>query len=287
MSNITSVIVKSIEYIEANLKNEISVLDVAKASGYSLYHFSRLFHGITGHSPKDYILRRRLTEAASELLDTKRKISDIAFKYQFNDSETFNRAFKRVFGLSPTELRHSNVTNQLPYLTAITEENIDQLHKIKNIEPEVVDLDSIYLVGLATLDRSSPALITELWAHFPNEINLIQNRIIPEKYYQVVFWPDQYDLDGCFLMCAVEVTALNKVNLNLVGKHIPPARYLRFIHKGFSCKVGLTYKFIYESWLPQSNYRLSLPYNFEVYGEKFLGPDNPESESEIYIPVET
>jgi AraC family transcriptional regulator len=279
-------IAKVIDFIEVNLKNEITVLDAAKASGYSLYHFSRLFHGITGHSPKDYILRRRLTEAACEILATKRKISDIAFEYQFNDSETFNRAFKHVFGLNPTELRRSNATYQLPYLNAITEENIYHINKIKDLEPKVVELGSIYLVGLTALEHPSTQLITELWSHFPMEVPMIQNRILPEKYYQIVFWPDQYDLDGVFLMCAVEVTDLNRVNLNLVGKHIPPARYLRFIHKGLSCKVGLTYKYIYESWLPKSDYRLSLPYNFEVYGDKFLGPENPLSESEIYIPVE-
>lgn len=285
MSNM-DMVAKAVQYIEANLKNQISVPDVSQASGYSLYHFSRLFHGITGHSPKDYILRRRITEAAGELLNTKRKISDISFEYQFNDSETFNRAFKRAFGLNPTELRRCGAINQLPFLTAITQENIQHIHKIKDIEPEVVELDSIFLVGLAVLEGCSPTVITRLWAHFPQEIASIPNRIIPERYYQVVFWPDQYDLDGSFLMCAVEVTDLNRINLNLVGKHLPPARYLRFIHKGLSCKVGLTYKYIYESWLSRSDYRLSLPYNFELYGEKFLGPDNPESESEIYIPVE-
>jgi AraC family transcriptional regulator len=284
MSNI-DVMAKAIQYIEANLQNELSVPDISKAAGYSLYHFSRLFHGITGHSPKEYLIRRRLTEAAYELLDSKRKISDIAFEYQFNDTETFNRAFKRAFGLSPTELRRSNATRQMPFLSAITEESIQHIHKIKDIEPEVVELDPIFLVGLVVLERPPASIITELWARFPDEIHAIQNRVIPERYYQVVFWPDQYDLGGCFLMCAVEVSDLNIINPNLTGKYIPPARYLRFIHKGLSCKVGLTYQYIYESWLPKTDYRLPFPYNFELYGEKFLGADNPESESEIYIPV--
>ncbi len=285
MSNM-DMIASAIQYIEANLQNDITVLDVSKATGYSLYHFSRLFHGVTSHSPKDYILRRRLTEAAKELLDSKRKISDIAFEYQFNDSETFNRAFKRAFGLNPTELRRCKSTNQLPFLSMLAGENIQHINKIKDIEPELVELDSISLVGLATLERSNTAVITELWAHFPLEIDLIANRIIPEKYYQVVFWPEQYELDGFFLMCAVEVGDLKQINLNLVGKELPPAKYLRFIHKGLACKVGLTYKYIYQSWLPKSDYRLSYPFNFELYGKKCLGPDNPESKSEIYIPVE-
>ncbi len=285
MSN-QDVIIRSIQFIEGNLKNDLSVVDVSKNAGYSLYHFIRLFHGITGHSPKDYILRRRLTEAAYEILDSQRKISDISFEYQFNDSETFNRAFKRAFGLSPTELRRCHGKKQLPFLSTITEENVGHFNKIKTVEPELVERGPIFLVGSVAFERRTPAMITELWAHFPAEIGSIPNRRIPERYYQIVFWPHQYDLEGYFLMCAVEVDDLNHINPSLVGKSLPSARYLRFIHRGCSGKVGLTYQYIYESWLPKSDYKLSLPYNFELYDEKFLGPDNPDSESEIYIPVE-
>lgn len=285
MSN-QDVIVRSIQFIEGNLKNDLSVVDVSQNAGYSLYHFSRLFHGITGHSPKNYILRRRLTEAAYEILDSQRKISDISFEYQFNDSETFNRAFKRAFGLSPTELRRCHGKKRLPFLSAITEENVSHFNKIKHLEPEFIELGAIFLIGSVAFERGTPEMITQLWAHFPAEISSIPNRIIPERYYQIVFWPDQYDLEGSFLMCAVEVEDLNHINPSLVGKFLPPARYLRFIHKGCSYNVGLTYQYIYESWLPKTDYKLSLPYNFELYGEKFLGPDDPDSESEIYIPVE-
>ncbi len=59
-----------------------------------------------------------------------------------------------------------------------------------------------------------------------------------------------------------------------------------YIHKGLACNVGLTYRYIYETWLPQSDYKLPLAYNFEYYGKNHFGPDNEESESEIYIPIE-
>ncbi len=286
MSN-QDIILKAVQFIEANLQNEISVLDISLEVGYSLFHFSRLFHGVIGHTPKDYLLRRRLTEAAKAILSSKKKISDIAFAYQFNDSETFNRAFKRTFGLNPTELRKSPNPRQLPLLNAINRENLSQITKIRAIEPDIVELDSIRLVGPTALVSGSTSIITELWAKFSIDVGMIHNRIIPERFYQVAFWPQNYDLNGFFVMCAVEVSDLDRICINLVGKSLPPAKYLRFIHKGLACNVGLTYRYIYETWLPQSDYKLSLDYNFEYYGKNHFGPDSEESESEIYIPIES
>ena len=79
---------------------------------------------------------------------------------------------------------------------------------------------------------------------------------------------------------------LSAIPMIMTGKTIAPAKYLKFTHKGPSAKVVVTYDFIYKHWLPNTDYRLTLPYNLEFYGEKFKGPYHPESESDIFIPVE-
>src|SRR5512140_1016069 len=75
---------------------------VAARIGYSVQHFSRLFHSLTGESPGDYILRRRLTEAARRILVEPIPIAQIAREGGWTDYETFSRAFKRQFGVSPS-----------------------------------------------------------------------------------------------------------------------------------------------------------------------------------------
>ena len=55
-------VMRAIEYIENNLKNEIILADCARVSGYSEYHFIRVFREATGLTPADYIRKRRLTE---------------------------------------------------------------------------------------------------------------------------------------------------------------------------------------------------------------------------------
>lgn len=91
----------SIDYIEDNLTSEIDLKNVADQSYFSLYYFHKIFHPITQTSIKEYIRKRRLTEAAYELVNTKNRIIDIAIKYQYQSQAAFTRAFKKMYGTTP------------------------------------------------------------------------------------------------------------------------------------------------------------------------------------------
>ena len=74
MPNLESIL-RAVAYIERHLQDPLSVQDVAAATGYSLYHFSRTFNRAIGHSPYDYIVRRRLSESAKELVASDKRIT--------------------------------------------------------------------------------------------------------------------------------------------------------------------------------------------------------------------
>ena len=59
-----------IDYCENNLNYEISLEGLAALAGYSVFYFCRLFQSVTGCSPKEYIRKRRLSQAAMELYNT-------------------------------------------------------------------------------------------------------------------------------------------------------------------------------------------------------------------------
>ena len=72
-----------------------------------------------------------------------------------------------------------------------------------------------------------------------------------------------------------------------MGKTIQPLKYAKFIHKGLSKDVGLTLDYIYQTWLPKSGNSIAAPFEIEFYsGQKYKGPDDPDSESEILIPID-
>jgi AraC family transcriptional regulator len=98
---------ESVDFIEQNLTEEISLTHLASRAYISKFHFHRIFRQMVGESVMQYIRKRRLAEAAGELKKTRVTITDIALKYQFGSEESFARAFKRLYGISPKAYRRS------------------------------------------------------------------------------------------------------------------------------------------------------------------------------------
>jgi AraC-like DNA-binding protein/ligand-binding sensor protein len=96
---------KAREYINKHKTEELSLADVAKAAGASVFHFCKVFHKATGLKFTDYVARVRLEDARNRLLNPNLRISEIAYDVGFQSLTQFNRTFKRVFGQSPSEFR--------------------------------------------------------------------------------------------------------------------------------------------------------------------------------------
>ena len=102
-----------VEFIEYNLTNEMSLEDISEFSYYSLPHIHRSLKSIMEYTLKEYIRKRRLSEAAIELVEGNYNVIDIAFKYQYNSNEAFSRAFRQMFECSPKEYRQNGVIKGL------------------------------------------------------------------------------------------------------------------------------------------------------------------------------
>jgi AraC-like DNA-binding protein len=105
-------VLKAREYIDKHKTEELSLADVAKAAGASVFHFCKVFHKSTGLKFTDYVARVRLEDARTRLLNPNLRISEIAYDVGFQSLTQFNRTFKRVFGQSPTEFREHLGTHQ-------------------------------------------------------------------------------------------------------------------------------------------------------------------------------
>ena len=98
---------KMIKYIENNLDDEIDFNKLSKIANTNIFILERIFAFLTDMTITEYIKKRRLSKAFEDIKNTNLKIVDIAFKYQFNSAPSFNRAFKRLFDITPTECRKS------------------------------------------------------------------------------------------------------------------------------------------------------------------------------------
>lgn len=96
---------KMIDWIEENITENLSLLDMSKQIGYSPYYCSTQFHSIVGLTLKSYIAGRRLCRATLEIRDTEERILDIAIKYGYSSQEALTRAFTDTFGCAPMQYR--------------------------------------------------------------------------------------------------------------------------------------------------------------------------------------
>jgi len=282
--NNTGVIFESIELIEESLFEPVSVISVADRFGYSWYHFGRLFKGVTGHTPKEYIQRRRLSEAARRIASSREKIIDIALTCGFQNHEHFSRSFKRYFGMNPTDLRRPGAAS-FPFFERIRVPGARRSPSQKEGEPDIVELGPLVLAGLSTFVGENTRVISELWGLVMEEAERAFGPEARREWHQLAFWPEHVEWRGFFCLAGMAVGSAADAPMSMVVKRVPAARYLRFVHVGQSHTVESTYRHIYERWLPDSEYKPALAYNMERCGERFLGPFNEESETDILIPI--
>lgn len=94
------------DYIDAHLGEEIMLVDLAGATGWSVRHFSRMFRQSTGQTPHSFIVRRRVDRAKDLLKTETLPLAEIALTCGFADQSHFTTSFRRMTGLTPLRWRH-------------------------------------------------------------------------------------------------------------------------------------------------------------------------------------
>jgi len=94
-----------LEYIEANLEEDISVSALAEVACFSLFHFVRAFNLAMGRPPHAYLSERRLDRAKQLLAYSNSPLVDISLTCRFSGQANFTKAFTRAMGVSPGRYR--------------------------------------------------------------------------------------------------------------------------------------------------------------------------------------
>ena len=95
-------------WIDAHSDREIDLEHAAGQAGLSPFHFLRLFSGVLGVTPHQYLVRSRLRHAARLLADEERSITNVAYDVGFSDLSNFVRTFHRAAGVSPLKFRQAS-----------------------------------------------------------------------------------------------------------------------------------------------------------------------------------
>ena len=95
----------SIDFIEENMYEKIDIEDVARKAFMGKSAFYDVFAGVLSTTVKEYIRKRRLSLSLNDLINSDLTVLEIALKYQYYPSESYSRAFKKLFGISPKNYR--------------------------------------------------------------------------------------------------------------------------------------------------------------------------------------
>ena len=91
--------------IKQRQDDALTLRSLSRRLGYSEYYVTRKFREISGLQFRDYLRLRRLAFALWEVRDNDRSLLEIAVDYGFSSHEAFTRAFKAVYGITPSQYR--------------------------------------------------------------------------------------------------------------------------------------------------------------------------------------
>lgn len=136
---------EALGYMEDNLEKTVEIEEAARLANCSLFHFCRMFEVVFGTGPAEYVRRRRLSRAALDLAASKDKVIDVALRYGWESPESFAKAFRRCFGITPSEARQNDIELETwpPIQLAVI------LKGDKTMKYRIIEKDTIELAGVS------------------------------------------------------------------------------------------------------------------------------------------
>lgn len=102
-------------YIDEHLAESFGLTQLAQKAGYTPSYLSSLFTKATGQGVTEYICRNRIARAQELLGSTQLKVMQVCYDVGFRDLTHFNRTFKKMVGVTPTQYRHLHASRAVPW----------------------------------------------------------------------------------------------------------------------------------------------------------------------------
>ena len=99
------------DYIDRHYMEPITLQSMGEAMHISPYYLSHVFKEMSGYSPVQYLLRRRIGEAQTLLITTELSVTRIAEMVGYDSSSYFNLQFTKNVGMPPNKYRHNYIVS--------------------------------------------------------------------------------------------------------------------------------------------------------------------------------
>ncbi|OBX27260.1 AraC family transcriptional regulator [Gelidibacter algens] len=289
---------KVLKYIDDNLDKDLSLEKLSAIACYSPFHLHRLFKAYTNETLNSFITRKRIEKTASVLIHKKEiTITELALSYGFNSNSSFTRAFKKSYGVSPSEFKRLSINTYSKigkvqskngqvrptfedYICNMNHHNrwIEMNAKIEIKEIEKLDLAFLTQIGVSGLHNAFDKLVK--WAKpkglFENP-NVKMARIYHDSFK--ITEPEKVRMSACVVLNEpIEVSG--EIGLTVIEKGKCIVGHFEIEPKDF----GKSWKALFV-WMNENGFKKADKNPFEIFHNNFR--EHPENKSivDFYIPV--
>ncbi len=223
---------QALTIIEDKASEKLSIPELAEKLYLSSTHLQRIFKFAFNVPLASYIRSRRLASSINELIETDLKIIDIANEYDFPYEQSYIRAFRKEFGITPGELRKSGEVIKITPPLALFDKS-----KIKDgalFGPDIVMVPGFRLMGKrekVSFDDSiviPPVLGKRFWDEDRKKICNVQE---PNAYYGLTRIED-ISKGYSYYMPSVRVKEFSKLQEGFDTDDFPTSMCMRFRYIG-------------------------------------------------------
>jgi AraC family transcriptional regulator len=287
-------------HISLHIGDDLDYETLCEISGFSRYHFHRLFKALTGETLGEFIRRLRLEKAAYQLIyNLHASITDIAFSLNFSSSQNFARSFRERFGMTPAEYRKKFAAKEM-IPPGESSKRIDLVNNNALISGGGFAIPERMYIGesisIRKLSRIRAACIHRKGFYIPGNIisafNTLINWAAPRELvnettrFFTVFWDNNAvtSWENCRFDACIEVPYDFRISQPAHELVIDEGRYAVY-----SCDVG-NYDFYTHwngflgGWFPESGFQPADGPSFEFY-DNFLEKSPRFIRTEICIPI--
>jgi AraC family transcriptional regulator len=259
--NYTSIIIKVITYIEDNLSEDLDLKTLSQITGLSEYHFHRTFRAVTGESLIHYIKRRRITQAAFELLETDKPIVDIAMDQGYESQSTFTRFFSKTFKTSPAQYRKENINKIHLIKTRLNSSNLSDKSEKNTMPFRIEKIAELHLRGqefYTSLDEDiAESTVYKKWLELAKSIkeknpicSLPQHAYMINTDYEFKERENKIIDESWKCYIGFEDNCFTGFHTGFRKRTVVEDYYIIFTHRGEIDKLRKTYIKIWAEWLP-------------------------------------
>ena len=234
------------DYIYTHLDDDLSLETLAHVSGFSRYHWHRIYRAVRGETAAQTVRRLRLERAAAMLTETSWPVERIAWKAGFTGTEVFSRAFLRSYRTTPGRFRIGGRPASID--SSVTSCGSGSTSSVREAPGWAVRVETRRGYRLAVSEHRGS------YMDIGRAFSRVRDRVDSGSLMVAIYEddPDAVPLADLRSAAGTVVDPGMKIPHDLAERMVPAGRYAIMRYIGPYSSMHAAYLWLYGQWLPSS-----------------------------------